>query len=253
MSDATLVLGASGFIGRHLPESFASTGNAVIAATRQAATFTHSNISNVAAPFDESGHVTPLLERCRWVIHAPSISTPGSSAAKPQLDGNLRTTLALIEALHDACAPTTQYGGRAVVLQPSNICGHGQPACRGFGIIPTVFDCALHSAPLTIWGDDTTVRDYVYIDEFIALCDAALARPLDGGARVFNAASGEPGGLDALIDRIDAVTGRPLQRLYHPADRVDIRSITADTTAARATFDWYPATTLEEGLHRTWQ
>jgi UDP-glucose 4-epimerase len=73
------------------------------------------------------------------------------------------------------------------------------------------------------------------------------------GAHVFNAASGEAVALDALIDRIDAVTGRPLQRLYQPPRRVDIRSITADTTAARATFDWHPATTLEEGLHRTWQ
>jgi UDP-glucose 4-epimerase len=111
----------------------------------------------------------------------------------------------------------------------------------------------LHSAPLTIWGDGTTVRDYLYINDFIALCDATLARPFDGGAHVFNAASGQAVALDALIDRIDAVTGRPLERIYQPARRVDIRSITADTTAARATFDWHPATTLEKGLRRTWQ
>jgi UDP-glucose 4-epimerase len=298
MSDAILVLGAAGFIGRHLAESFAASGNAVIAATRKSATFTHSNISNVVAPFDESGHFTPLLARCRCVIHAASISTPGSSAAKPQLDGNLRTTLALIEALQDVPsrrllflssggtlygdredpaheddplrprsyhgagkaaaehfihAWATQYGGTAVVLRPSNVYGPGQPARRGFGIIPTAFDCALHSAPLTIWGDGTTVRDYLYINDFIALCDATLARPFDGGAHVFNAASGQAVALDALIDRIDAVTGRPLERIYQPARRVDIRSITADTTAARATFDWHPATTLEKGLRRTWQ
>lgn len=99
MNDAILVLGASGFIGRHLAESFANTGNAVIAATRHESTFTHPGITNVVAPFDAPEHFAPLLERCRWVIHAASTSTPGSSAAKPQLDGNLRTTLALIEAL----------------------------------------------------------------------------------------------------------------------------------------------------------
>jgi UDP-glucose 4-epimerase len=298
MNDAILVLGASGFIGRHLAESFASTGRPVIAATRQVAKFTHFSITNVVAPFDEPEHFAPLLERCRWVIHAASISTPGSSAAKPQLDGNLRTTLALIEALQDASshrllflssggtlygdredpaheddplrprsyhgagkaaaeqfihAWATQYGGTAVVLRPSNIYGPGQPARRGFGIIPTAFDCALHWTPITIWGDGTTVRDYLYIDDFIALCDATLARPLDGGTHVFNAASGEAVAVDALIDRVDVVTGRPLHRTYQPARRVDIRSITADTTAARATFDWHPTTKLDEGLRRTWQ
>lgn len=298
MSDAILVLGAAGFIGRHLAESFATRGSTVIAATRQPASFTHPGITNVTAPFDEPEHFAPLLERCRWVIHAASTSTPGSSAAKPQLDGNLRTTLALVEALQDAPsrrllflssggtlygdredpareadplrprsyhgagkaaaehfihAWATQYGGTAVVLRPSNIYGPGQPARHGFGIIPTAFDCALHSTPLTIWGDGTTVRDYLHIDDFIALCDATLARPLDDGTHVFNAASGEAVALDALIDRIDAVTGRPLQRIHQPARRVDIRSITADTTAARATFDWHPATTLDEGLRRTWQ
>lgn len=298
MSDAILVLGAAGFIGRHLAESFATSGNAIIAATRKSAAFTHPGITNVVAPFDAPEHFAPLLERCRWVIHAASTSTPGSSAAKPQLDGNLRTTLALIEALQDAPsrrflflssggtlygdredpaheddplrprsyhgagkaaaehfihAWATQYGGTAVVLRPSNVYGPGQPARRGFGIIPTAFDCALHSTPLTIWGDGTTVRDYLYIDDFIALCDATLARPLEGGVHVFNAGSGEAVALEALIDRIDAVTGHPLLRVHQPARRVDVRSITADTTAARATFGWHPVTTLEEGLRRTWQ
>jgi UDP-glucose 4-epimerase len=146
MSDAILVLGAAGFIGRHLAESFAASGNAVIAATRKSATFTHSNISNVVAPFDESGHFTPLLARCRCVIHAASISTPGSSAAKPQLDGNLRTTLALIEALQDVpsrrllflSSGGTLYGDREDPaheddpLRPRSYHGAGKAAAEHF-------------------------------------------------------------------------------------------------------------------------
>jgi UDP-glucose 4-epimerase len=298
MSDAILVLGAGGFIGRHLAESFASTGNAVMAATRQATTFTHSNISNVVAPFDESEYFTPLLKRCRWVIHAASISTPGSSVAQPQLDGNLRTTLALIEALQDAPACrllylssggtlygdreqparegdplrprsyhgagkaaaehfihawSAQYGGTAVVLRPTNVYGPGQAPRRGFGIIPTAFDCAMQLMPLTLWGDGASVRDYLYIDDFLALSSAALTQSFDIGMHVFNAASGETISLDELIDHIDAATGRPLQRNYQPARRVDIRSIAIDTEAARTTFGWQPTISLDEGLRRTWQ
>ncbi|MCC8362495.1 NAD-dependent epimerase/dehydratase family protein [Lysobacter sp. A6] len=295
--DSIFLLGAGGFIGRHLAGRFAQAGIPVIAATRQPTAFDHPGIRNVVAPWDDREQFAQWLPQCRAIVHAASSSTPGSSAAKPQLDGNLRTTLAMIEALQDtpACrllflssagtlygdreAPAreddplrprsyhgagkaaaehfvhawaTQYGGTAVLLRPSNVYGPGQPARRGFGIIPAAFDCALHGTPLTIF-DGSTVRDYLYIDDFMALCDATLDAPLDGGAHVFNAAYGEGVSLDTLIDRIDAVTGRAIERRYQAARRVDIHTITADTTAARSTFPWSPAITLDEGLRRTWQ
>lgn len=109
MSKSVLVLGASGFIGRHLSEAIARSGTSVIAATRSPATFTHSGISNTVASFDDSDHFSGLLQHCDAVIHAASTSTPSSSAAQPQLDGNLRTTLSLIEALQDSSGPRLIY------------------------------------------------------------------------------------------------------------------------------------------------
>ena len=297
MSDAILVLGAGGFIGRHLAERLAASGVDVIAATRRPATFAHSGISNAVSVYDDVAQFRRWVPQCRAVVHAASSSTPGSSAAQPQLDGNLRTTLALIEALQDtpSCrmlflssggtlygdrdvpareddplrprsyhgagkaaaehflhAWATQYGGTAVLLRPSNVYGPGQSARRGFGIIPTAFDCALHGKPLPIW-DGSTVRDYLYVDDLLELCAATLAHAFEPGAHVFNAAFGEGIALDKLIDRIDAATGRPIERRYESARRVDIHSITADTTAARSTFGWSPAIDLDEGLRRTWQ
>jgi UDP-glucose 4-epimerase len=296
-NDAIFLLGAGGFIGQHLARRFADAGVPVIAATRHPVAFDHSHIRNVVAPWDDREQFAQWLPQCRAIVHAASSSTPASSAAKPQLDGNLSTTQAMIEALQDtpACrllflssagtlygdrdAPAreddplrprsyhgagkaaaehflhawaTQYGGTAVLLRPSNVYGPGQPAQRGFGIIPAALDCALRGTPLTIF-DGSTVRDYLYVDDFLALCEATLEQPLDVGAHVFNAAFGEGVSLDALIDRIDAVTGRTIERRYTPARRVDIHTITADTTAARATFQWSPAIALDEGLRRTWQ
>jgi UDP-glucose 4-epimerase len=298
MSDAPIfLLGAGGFIGRHLAERFAAAGISVIAATRHPTPFEHANIRNVVAPWDDRAQFAQWLPGCRAIVHAASSSTPGSTAAKPQLEGNLRTTLAMIEALQDipSCrllflssggtlygdrdAPAheddplrprsyhgagkaaaehflhawaTQYEGTAVVLRPTNVYGPGQPARRGFGIIPAAFDCALHGTPLPIWGG-TTVRDYLYVDDLVALCDATLEHALDTGVHIFNAAHGEGVALDALIDRIDAVTGRTIERRHAPLRRVDVHSITADTTAARTTFGWTPAIDLDEGLRRTWQ
>ena len=297
MSEPVFLLGAGGFIGRHLATRLAAAGVPVIAATRHPVDFDHPNVRNVVAPWDHREQFGQWLPQCRAIVHAASSSTPGSSAAKPQLDGNLRTTLAMIEALQDSptCrvlflssagtlygdrdvaareddplrprsyhgagkaaaehflhAWATQYSGTAVLLRPSNVYGPGQPARRGFGIIPAAFDCALHGTPLTIF-DGSTVRDYLYIDDFLALCEATLDATLEEGAHVFNAAYGEGIALDALIDRVEAAAGRTIERHHVPARRVDVHCITADTSAARSTFDWSPAIALDAGLRRTWQ
>lgn len=298
MSDAILILGAAGFIGRNLSESIARSGSQVIAATRQPTTYEHPGISNAVAPFDMAEHFSPLLARSHAVIHAASSSTPSSSAAQPQLDGNLRTTLALIEALQDCPdrrlvylssggtlygdrdraareedplrprsyhgagkaaaehfihAWATQYDGTAVMLRPSNVYGRGQLPRRGFGIIPTAFDCVLRDVPLTIWGNGETVRDYLNISDLVSLCRIALEHDEPVGTHVYNASRDEGVTLNHLLDAIDRTTGRLLRRDYQPARRVDISHIVPDNSVARTVLGWQPTTTLEEGLRGSWQ
>lgn len=298
MSDPILILGAAGFIGRHLSETLARSGQMVIAATRSPTTYIHTRISNVVASFDDPTQFAPLLQRCGSVIHVASASTPSSSAAQPQLDGNLRTTLSLIEALQDypnrrliyfssggtlygdckqianeseplrprsyhgagkaaaehfIYAWAAQYDGTAVILRPSNVYGPGQLPRRGFGVVPAAFDCAIRDVPLTIWGTGDTVRDYLYITDLIELCRMALGRELKQGTHVFNAAFGMSTSLNDLLHTIELIIGRPLKRSHQPARLVDVQHIVPDNSAARATFNWQPETTLEQGLQQSWQ
>lgn len=292
-----LVLGAAGFIGRHLCMSFAANDIEVIAATRRPASFGSALIENVVADFDSADHFIPLIGRCDAVIHAASSSTPGSSESRPQLDGNLKPTLALIQALQDmpgrrllyfssggtlygdrergaletdplrprsyhgagkAAAEyfihawTAQYGGAAVVIRPSNVYGPGQPRRPDFGIIPAAFDCALHGRAITVWGDGSTVRDYLYIDDLVSLCSKALSARLPAGLSIFNASTGIGTTLNALLDEVERTTGRPLHREYRAPRRVDIQSIVLDATAARVELQWQPTVSLAVGLRRTW-
>lgn len=293
-----MVLGAGGFIGRHLTRRLAACGSEVIAAMRAPGAIMEDGIQTLIAPFDDVSHFIDQVSRCDVVIHSASSSTPGSSAAKPQLEGNLRTTLALVEALQDnpSCrllflssggtlygdcsAPATesdplrprsyhgagkaaaehfihawasQYGGTAVVLRPSNVYGPGQHARSGFGIIPAAFDAALHGTPLTVWGDGSMARDYLFIGDLVALCLASLDHPCVPGTHVYNAGSGHAVGLETLLDHIDGVTGRPVRRDLEPARRVDIQRIATNADAAHKAFGWSPAVPLDEGLRRTWQ
>ena len=297
MNGPVFLLGAGGFIGRHLANALASDGCDVIAATRRPVAFEHPGIRNVVAAWDHRAAFAEWLAQCDAVVHAASSSTPGSSAAQPQLEGNLRTTLAMIEALQELpsrrllflssggtlygnCASparedaplrprsyhgagkiaaecfirawAAQYPGTAIILRPSNVYGPGQRPGNDFGVIPTAFGCALEGSPFSILGDGRALRDYLYIDDFIALCRAVLSAELDAGARVYNAASGQAVELLALLDRIDGVTGKPMQRVFRPARPVDVRTITLDNSAAKAAFGWDPVMDLDQGLRRSW-
>lgn len=292
------ILGAAGFLGRSLGESLARAGVEVLAATRRPASFDHAGIRNIVAPFADGGDFVPLLRDGAAIVHAASISTPGSSAAQPQLDGNLRTTLGLLEALQESPgnrllyissggtlygdselpmaedAPlrprsyhaagkiaaesfirawASQYPGTAVVLRPSNVYGPGQRPGNGFGVVPNAFRCAVEGVPFTVLGDGRSLRDYLYVDDFMSLCTTALSARLDKGFHVFNASSGNAVELLALLDRIDATTGMPLRRVFQPARTIDVRTIMLDNAAARTAFGWNPAMDLDEGLRRSWR
>ena len=292
------ILGAAGFLGRSLGESLARAGVEVLAATRRPASFDHAGIRNIVAPFADGGDFIPLLRNGAAIVHAASISTPGSSAAQPQLDGNLRTTLGLLEALQESPgnrllyissggtlygdselpmaedAPlrprsyhaagkiaaesfirawASQYPGTAVVLRPSNVYGPGQRPGNGFGVVPNAFRCAVEGAPFTVLGDGRSLRDYLYVDDFMSLCTTALSARLDKGFHAFNASSGNAVELLALLDRIDATTGMPLRRVFQPARTIDVRTIMLDNAAARTAFGWNPAMDLDEGLRRSWR
>jgi UDP-glucose 4-epimerase len=105
---------------------------------------------------------------------------------------------------------------------------------------------------LAIWGDGSAVRDYLYVDDLVTLCRRALAGRSHPGLRTFNASTGYGVSLEALLDCVDAVTGRPLVREYRASRRVDVHGIVPDNTAAVETFDWHPSRDLEPGLRHTW-
>jgi UDP-glucose 4-epimerase len=147
---------------------------------------------------------------------------------------------------------TRQFQRSATILRPSNIYGPGQPERAGFGIIPHAFGAIQRGAILTVWGDGSSARDYLYIDDLVALSIAALQKTSPYKLRIYNAASGETVSLNDLFELLQVASGQPLLRDYESGRTVDADQIAVDADRARTQFGWQPSITLAEGLKRTW-
>lgn len=138
--------------------------------------------------------------------------------------------------------------GELTMLRPSNIYGPGQGLRAGFGIIRTLLERAGNGGRVTIWGDGSSVRDYLFIDDMVAACRSALVGP----SGVFNIGAGVGTSLNELIQQVQEVTGRILFVERRPNRASDVQRIVLDVTSAREMLGWKPSVQLLEGLRRTW-
>jgi UDP-glucose 4-epimerase len=145
-----------------------------------------------------------------------------------------------------------QFERSAVILRPSNVYGPGQQKRRGFGIVPHALGAILNEQPLIVWGDGSSARDYLYIEDLVALCLAIIGTEMAPGLSTFNAGSGVSVSLNELFECMERVTGRQLKRHYAPMRSVDAERVAVDSGLAQGTFGWRPRIQLAVGIERTW-
>jgi UDP-glucose 4-epimerase len=223
--------------------------------------------TSAGKPVEElQDNLLPLLTLLNALQRTPAVnllylSSGGSLYAIDTEDPATEATAVQPRSYHGAAkvaaeyfisAWSHQYNGRATVLRPSNLYGPGQMERAGFGIVPTCFGKILRQEPLSIWGNGSNVRDYLYIDDFIELCLRVIQTPMPLGMRTFNASSGTGVSLNELLHTIEVVTQRPLLRSHTPSRTLDAEYIVMDSSSARLHYGWTPQTSLLGGLRKTW-
>lgn len=140
------------------------------------------------------------------------------------------------------------HGLNYCILRISNPYGEEQRPGQQ-GVVAAFLARALNGQPIEIWGDGNVVRDFVYVgDVSEAFVNALHYR---GPCRLFNIGAGRGKSLNELLDVIEGLMGKPLQRRYAPARKFDVPVNVLDTTRARDVLKWEAHTSLEEGLERT--
>jgi len=137
------------------------------------------------------------------------------------------------------------WGLRPIIFRPSNPYGERQGHGGVQGLIATALQNAMRSIPTNIYGDGSSIRDYIYVKDLAALIVSGTESEVCG---VFNAGSGQGHSVAEIVRILEAATGLtvPIRRLE--ARKFDVKEIVLDNRAARVVFNWEPATSIEVGV-----
>jgi len=141
------------------------------------------------------------------------------------------------------------YGIPYVVLRIGNVFGERQRTDTSQGAIAVFLSRALAGGTVEIWGDGTTVRDYIYIQDVVQAF--MLAMSFEGAPSVFNIGSGEGLSLNDVLVAIEELLGTPVARRYVARRSFDVPANVLDISRAKELLGWTPRFAFREGLART--
>lgn len=146
-----------------------------------------------------------------------------------------------------------EHGLTAVVLRFSNLYGPRQQVTKPLGeggVIPLFLDRLLVTGePLVIYGDGSSTRDFLYIDDAVAALLKAIDSPTSG---IVNVASGEAISVHGLVDLLLKIHGQEHPLVNAPYRPGEVEHSQLDPSAAKEFLHWQPRVTLAEGLQKTY-
>ena len=137
------------------------------------------------------------------------------------------------------------------ILRPSNVYGPGQPLRSGFGVIRTMLEHVLCGTVMEIWGDGSSVRDFLYIDDMLSALIRLIDLPHDDNT--YNVGSGIGYSLNQLKEIIESVCRRKLSTIYRPSRKTDVKTIVLNSSHLIKKTKWHPTVSLEQGIESTWK
>ena len=118
------------------------------------------------------------------------------------------------------------------------------------GVVAVFASALLAGHPVTIYGDGTAVRDYVYVDDVVDafICAAQLPPEVMG---TYNIGTGAQTTVSDVYRLIAAALGVSSPPRYAAARTGEVHAIALDSKEAREDLGWKPSIKLADGIQRT--
>lgn len=119
----------------------------------------------------------------------------------------------------------SEEGLNLLVARPSNVFGRRERLSGPQGLIAAMLGSLREGRPLEVWGDGSSVRDYIYIDDF---CSSLTTLIQDGASGTFNIGSGIGHSILEVADVVGQVLGRSLDIVFRPTRGMDVSRVVLD-------------------------
>ncbi len=146
----------------------------------------------------------------------------------------------------------TLHGFEGVALRYANVYGPRQDPASEAGVVSIFVSRLLAGKPLTVFGDGTQTRDYVFVG------DVARANLLAGTANVergdrldrpaFNIATGRETSVNDLAAHVGRALGRTPEISYVAARPGELYRSCLDISKAKAELGWQPEIPFDQGM-----
>ncbi|HEV7454689.1 MAG TPA: NAD-dependent epimerase/dehydratase family protein [Candidatus Saccharimonadales bacterium] len=301
------IIGANGFIGRHLVTRLAAVpDNDIVAFDRFSGQdegglhpfAAYQNITVVRGDFFDKGSLEEAIAGAEYVFHLISTTTPATANDNPFIDieTNVRGSLTLFDfcvkhhvkkvifissggavyggidsdkASEDTPPePRSPYGiGKLtiehflryfkytsgldyVAYRVGNPYGPGQNIYGKQGVIPIFMRHFLEQEPITVYGDGSMTRDYIYIDDLIDMLAGSYAAA--NAQAEYNVGSGQGASVNQLIELIGACAGHQAKKEFLPTPATFIQNSVLAIDRFTNEFNIRPTTSLTDGIAKTW-
>jgi len=192
------------------------------------------------------------------VLYAASSAAYGEDPTLPKTEAMLPAPLSpyAVQKLageHYLASYARVFGLETVALRYFNVFGPRQdPSSQYSGVLARFISLMLAGETPTIFGDGTTSRDFVYIDNVVsANLLAAKASAVNVSGNVFNVATGRRTTLLEAYEEVKRITGYTGGIIHAPEREGDIKHSLADISLAQQAFGYKVIADLAYGLEQT--
>ena len=140
------------------------------------------------------------------------------------------------------------YGITTVSLRYANVYGPRQNPHGEAGVVAIFMGKLLRGETPVINGTGKQTRDYVYVDDVVAMNLHALDHE---NSDVFNVGTGKETDVNQIYDLVRQAIGSGVVAPHGPAKAGEQTRSVIDWSKAHRVFGWSPKVQLDEGLRRT--
>ncbi len=143
-----------------------------------------------------------------------------------------------------------KYGLESVVYRISNPYGSRQSLNARQGVIPIFLNQVINDEPITIYGDGSMVRDYIYVSDVVKMISRSF---IEAKSPIYNLGSGVGVSVNEIVESIYSVVGQTTKLNHVATPSTFVQKNVLDVTRFVDEFGIVAEMSIYDGIKATWE